>query len=219
MTELSTPARPAPPTPETDPTPSAEAAAPGAVDAVRVAELTRELLVALGQDPDREGLQDTPHRVARWWQDFLEPDPSTVSTTFAESCLDGQLVVVGGMNTWSLCEHHLLPMRLTTTVGYLPSDRVLGLSKFGRIARRHSGQLQVQERFTRELLGEVSTLTASDHVAAAVHGEHMCMSMRGVRMEQARTTTVLARGRLKTDPALAQQFLALARTPTCGGPM
>ncbi|MEU7068321.1 GTP cyclohydrolase I [Streptomyces sp. NPDC046161] len=184
---------------------------PKPIDTVRVAELIGQLLAALGEDPTREGLAGTPARVAGFYDAFLSPDPST-ATCFTETSLSGQLVIVGGMSLWSLCEHHMLPMNLQVTAGYLPQGEVLGLSKFGRIAQQHAGRLQVQERFTRQVAEEITNVIGSPDVAVAVRGTHLCMSMRGVRMEQARTDTVQAGGRFQTDPILSQQFLTLSTT-------
>ncbi|WP_079408419.1 GTP cyclohydrolase I [Streptomyces sp. 3211] len=182
---------------------------PKPIDTDHVAELISQLLTALGEDPTREGLAGTPARVAAFYDVFLSPDPST-ATCFAETNLSGQLVVVGGMSLWSLCEHHMLPMNLQVTAGYVPRDEVVGLSKFGRIAQRHAGRFQVQERFTRQVAEEIANVIGSPDVAVAVRGTHLCMSMRGVRMEQARTDTVQADGRFETDPVLSQQFLTLS---------
>src|SRR5262245_13700030 len=99
----------------------------------RLLELGRELLVALGEDPDREGLQGTPRRWADWWREFIEYDPGNTETTFSSVSTD-QLVCVSGMRVFSLCEHHLLPMWCDVSIGYVPGDKVLGLSKFARIA-------------------------------------------------------------------------------------
>jgi GTP cyclohydrolase I len=183
---------------------------PGPVDTERVADLVGQLLAALGEDPARDGLVDTPNRVAAWWSNFLSPDSSAAPTCFIESSLSGQLVVIGGMSVWSLCEHHLLPMNLDVAAGYVPDGEVLGLSKFGRIAQRHAGRLQVQERFTRQIADEIAVVIGSNDVAVAVRGTHLCMSTRGVRMEAARTTTLQAEGRFNSDPVLSQQFLTLA---------
>jgi GTP cyclohydrolase I len=183
------------------------------IDTSRVSDLIAQLLVALGEDPAREGLSGTPDRVASWWKAFLSPDGAATATCFTESHLSGQLVVVGGMSVWSLCEHHLLPMNLQVAAGYVPSGRVVGLSKFGRIARRHAGRLQVQERFTRHIAADIAEVIGSDDVAVAVSGTHLCMSMRGVRMEAARTHSLQASGRFGTDPVLSQQFLTLASHP------
>ncbi|MFJ5984406.1 GTP cyclohydrolase I [Lentzea sp. NPDC092896] len=180
------------------------------VDGARVAALVRELLVELGEDPDREGLVDTPSRVAQWWKSFLFPDQSATPRCFSEDSIAGQLVLVGGMSVWSLCEHHLLPMHLDVVAGYVPGDEVVGLSKFGRIAERHAGRLQVQERFTRQVADEIKALIGSPDVVVSVRGTHLCMSMRGVRMEAARTTTLQAGGRFESDPVLSQQFLTLS---------
>ncbi|HEX4815947.1 MAG TPA: GTP cyclohydrolase I FolE [Nonomuraea sp.] len=184
--------------------------ATGGVDTKRVTDLIGQLLAALGEDPSREGLADTPSRVAAWWASFLTPELSPTVTCFTEDRLSEQLVVVGGMSVWSLCEHHLLPMNLEVAAGYVPDGEVVGLSKFGRIAQRHAGRLQVQERFTRQVADEISSVVGNTDVAVAVRGVHLCMSMRGVRMEEARTTTLQAGGRFQVDPVLSQQFLTLA---------
>jgi GTP cyclohydrolase I len=180
------------------------------VDTGRVCDLIAQLLVALGEDPAREGLTGTPERVASWWNTFLSPDSAATAMCFTETHVSGQLVVVGGMSVWSLCEHHMLPMNLQVTAGYVPAGEVVGLSKFARIAQRHAGRLQVQERFTRQVADEIACVTGSDDVAVAVRGTHLCMSMRGVRMEAARTSSLQVGGRFGSDPVLSQQFLALA---------
>ncbi len=194
--------------PAAPPQPPAEFSRPE-VDAERVAVLVGQLLTALGENPDREGLAETPTRVAAWWTSFLSPDAAT-ATCFAEAHLSGQLVVVGGMSVWSLCEHHMLPMNLRVVAGYVPDGEAVGLSKFGRIAQRYAGRLQVQERFTRQVAEEITAAIGGKDVAVAVRGTHLCMSMRGVRMEEARTTTLQADGRFQTDPVLSAQFLTFA---------
>ena len=189
---------------------SKDLAPPSTVDVERIAGLVGQLLIAIGEDPDRDGLSDTPARVAAWWHTFFSPQPSATPTCFTEQQLCGQLVVVGGMSVWSLCEHHLLPMNLDVSVGYVPDGQVVGLSKFGRIAQQCAARLQVQERFTRQLADEIAAAIGGDDVAVAVRGTHLCMSARGVRMEAARTTTLQASGRFESDPVLSQQFLTLA---------
>ncbi|WP_424862943.1 GTP cyclohydrolase I [Streptomyces sp. MMS24-I29] len=182
-----------------------------AFDTGRVASLISQLLVELGEDPAREGLVGTPDRVAAWWSAFLSPDGAATATCFAESQLADQLVIVGGMSVWSLCEHHMLPMNLQVTAGYVPEGEVVGLSKFGRIAAHFAGRLQVQERFTEQFAEYITGVIGRKDVAVAVRGVHLCMSMRGVRMEAARTTTLHSGGRFATDPLLNQQFLAAAQ--------
>ncbi|WP_328373292.1 GTP cyclohydrolase I (plasmid) [Streptomyces sp. NBC_00445] len=181
-----------------------------AIDSGRVASLISQLLVELGEDPAREGLIGTPDRVAAWWNDFLSPDGSKMATCFTESRLNSQLVIVGGMSVWSLCEHHMLPMNLQVTAGYVPEGEVVGLSKFGRVAQHFAARLQVQERLTRQIAEHLTGVIGRKDVAVAVRGTHLCMSMRGVRMEDARTTTVHNGGRFRTDPVLSQQFVTLA---------
>ena len=155
-------------------------------------------------------MADTPARVAAWWRTFLFPDGTATATCFTESHLSDQLVVVGDMSMWSLCEHHMMPMHLQVAAGYVPNGEVVGLSKFGRIAQRHAGRLQLQERFTRQVAEEIAEVIGSNDVAIAVRGTHLCMSMRGVRMEQARTTTLHTGGRFQTEPVLSQHFLTVA---------
>lgn len=180
-----------------------------AIDTARVADLIAQLLVELGEDPAREGLIGTPDRVAAWWSAFLSPDDSAMATCFTEPQLSGQLVIVSGMSVWSLCEHHMLPMQLQVIAGYVPDGEVVGLSKFGRTAQHFAGRLQVQERFTRQVAEYLASVIGREDVAVVVRG-HLCMSMRGARMEAARTTTVHTGGRFGTDPVLNQQFVSLA---------
>lgn len=181
-----------------------------AIDTGRVADLIGQLLTALGEDPNRDGLAGTPDRVAAWWSAFLSPGNAATATCFTESQLSDQLVLVGGMSVWSLCEHHMLPMNLQVTAGYVPNAEVVGLSKFGRIAQHYAGRLQVQERFTRQFAEHMAGVIGREDVAVAVRGVHLCMSMRGVRMENARTTTTHTGGRFRSDPVLNQQFVTLA---------
>ncbi|MFD3945190.1 GTP cyclohydrolase I [Streptomyces sp. NPDC058579] len=194
----------------TPPTPTVPRQTRPGIDTDRVAGLISQLLVELGEDPQREGLAETPKRVAAWWNDFLSPSSAPTATRFTESQLAGQLVVVSGMSIWSLCEHHMIPMNLQVAVGYLAEGEVVGLSKFGRVARHLAGRLQVQERYTREVAEHIAGVIGSEDVAVTVRGVHLCMSMRGVRMEDARTTTVHKDGRFRTDPVLSQAFLTIA---------
>jgi GTP cyclohydrolase I len=185
---------------------------PRRVDTARVAELYRQLLIELGEDPARDGLRGTPGRVAAWWSEFLDHEPGTSMAVFEYEPGDGDhLLVVGGISVYSLCEHHLLPMRLTVSIGYLPAGQVLGLSKFARIAHAHACRLQMQERFTDGVAQDVLTATGSGDVGVVAEGEHLCMSMRGVREQRARTTSIKLSGRLRDEPGLASQLLTLAR--------
>ncbi|MGY0064719.1 GTP cyclohydrolase I [Streptomyces sp. LZ34] len=168
--------------------------------------LARQLLVEIGEDPEREGLRDTPARYARWWREFTQYAPGSTDTVFESSC-SGDLVAVSGIHVWSLCEHHLLPFSCRVTIGYLPRGQVLGLSKFARIAHRHAHRLQSQEQFSQDVADEVEKLTGSPDVAVIGKGEHLCMAMRGIRTPATMTTAVW-RGALQ-DSALRTELLTL----------
>ena len=172
-----------------------------------VESLCRQLLVEIGEDPNREGLVDTPKRWARWWQEFIEYDAGKTDVTF-ESVTGDQMVVVNGIKVFSLCEHHLLPFVARVSIGYLARDRVLGLSKFARIAQKHAHKLQLQERLALNIFEDVQALVNHDDIAVYIRGEHMCMQMRGIRSEGVMTTSVL-RGVFR-NPAPRQEFLELA---------
>lgn len=147
----------------------------------KVKDLTRQLLEAIGEDPDREGLKDTPRRVADYWREFIEYHPGNHTTSF-ESVKVDQMVVVSGMRVWSLCEHHLLPFWCDVSIGYITGTKVLGLSKFGRIAKLHAHKLQLQERLVDDIASHVMKVAGTENVAVVAVGEHLCMTMRGVQM-------------------------------------
>lgn len=149
------------------------------MDKSQVAFLIAQLLVAIGENPEREGLQDTPRRVADFWSEFMTPAEGKINTTFNEETT-GEMVVVSGMRIWSLCEHHLLPFWCDVSIAYKPHGQILGLSKFARIAQRYAHQLQVQERLIRQISQAVIELTGSQDVLTVGRGVHTCMIMRGV---------------------------------------
>lgn len=185
------------------------------VEAAKVA--VRDLLVALGEDPNREGLLDTPRRVADMWAEFLDYDPGRLGTMFESETVD-QLVVVSGMRVWSMCEHHLLPFWCDVAVGYLSqpaadaggtaAPRVIGLSKMGRIAHKHAHRLQLQERLVSGIASDLRAALGHAHVAVVARGEHLCMTARGVRTPHRMTSSDL-HGAFR-EPALRAEFLALA---------
>lgn len=177
------------------------------VDYPRLLELGRELLIALGENPDREGLAGTPRRWADWWREFIEYDPGTTETTFSSDATD-QIVCVSGMRVFSLCEHHLLPMWCDVAIGYIPTDKVLGLSKFARIAHQFAHQLQIQERLGQQIADEVSRITGTHHVAVVIKGEHLCMSARGIRTPGVMTSSIM-RGTFRTDRDLRMEFMQM----------
>ncbi len=178
------------------------------IDYERVLELGRELLVALGEDPDREGLKDTPRRWASWWREFIEYQPGTTDTSF-EATNTGQMVVVSGIRVYSLCEHHLLPFWCDISIGYVVRDRVLGLSKFARIAHRVAHRLQLQERIVQGIADEVQHRTGSEDVAVLASGVHMCMVMRGIKSGGV-VSSLVTRGAFKEQSDLRADFHRLA---------
>jgi GTP cyclohydrolase I len=179
------------------------------VDTKAIAEACRTILIAVGEDPDREGLRDTPDRYARWWAEFMEHDAGSWDTAF-EQVASGQLVVVGGITTWTLCEHHLLPFRCELAVGYLTAGMVLGLSKFARIVQHHAHRLQLQERLTDDVARTVQLVTGSPDVAVLARGVHLCMGMRGVRTPAVMTTSTML-GEFDSNVSTRSEFLDLAR--------
>jgi len=181
---------------------------PTSVDVDEVQTIVRALLVALGQNPDREGLRETPARVARFWSEFLDHDPGDTGTTFEHTMAGDQYVLVGGIRTWSMCEHHLLPFSAEVSIGYLPAGRVLGLSKLARVVLQFAHRLQLQEQLTSQVAQEVARLTGSPDVGVWTVGEHLCMSVRGVREHSARTVADCLLGRLGTDARLAERLRA-----------
>jgi GTP cyclohydrolase IA len=174
---------------------------PKRVDYPRLLALGRELLLAIGEDPDREGLRETPRRWADAWREFIEYDPGTTETTFASVASD-QLVCVSGIRVASLCEHHLLPFWCNISIGYIPNAKVLGLSKFARIAHR----LQLQERLGEQIADEISRITGTQNVAVVLKGEHYCMTARGIRMPGRMTSSVM-RGVFRTESQTRMEFL------------
>ncbi|WP_079027880.1 GTP cyclohydrolase I [Streptomyces rimosus] len=150
--------------------------------------LARQLLTEIGEDPERSGLQDTPARFARWWREFTQYDAGKVETVFPLHTV-GQLVTVSDIEVWSLCEHHLLPFSCSITIAYRPASHVLGLSKFARIAHRHAHRLQIQERLVHDIAAEITAVTGSPDVAVIGKGEHLCMTMRGIRTPAVMTSS------------------------------
>jgi GTP cyclohydrolase IA len=180
---------------------------PKRVDYPRLLALGRELLLAIGEDPDREGLRETPRRWADAWREFIEYDPGTTGTTFASVASD-QLVCVSGIRVASLCEHHLLPFWCNVSIGYIPNAKVLGLSKFARIAQQFAHRLQLQERLGEQIADEISRITGTQNVAVVLKGKHYCMTARGIRMPGRMTSSVM-RGVFRTESQTHMEFLRL----------
>jgi GTP cyclohydrolase I len=184
-------------------------------DHARAEAAVRELLLACGEDPDREGLRDTPARVARAYREMfagLYADPDKVlDKTFNES--HEELVLVKDIAIFSFCEHHLLPFHGTAHVGYIPDEngRVTGLSKIARLVDLYARRPQVQERLTSQIADALVRRLQPRGVIVVVEAEHLCMGVRGIRRPGAITTTSAVRGQLKSSASSRAEALALIR--------
>jgi GTP cyclohydrolase I len=182
------------------------------VDEARAEAAVRELLIAIGEDPDREGLQETPARVARAYKEFfagLALDPAEVlSKTFEIE--HEEMILVRDIEVYSMCEHHLVPFHGVAHVGYIPSKegRVTGLSKLARLVEMYARRPQVQERLTTQIADALCTHLKAQGVIVVVECEHLCMSMRGIRKPGSRTITSAVRGQLR-DPATRAEAMSL----------
>ncbi|SNS63431.1 GTP cyclohydrolase I [Micrococcales bacterium KH10] len=181
------------------------------VDQERVAAAIRELLFAVGEDPDRDGLRDTPQRVARSYSEVfsgLNQTPDEVLETVFDIAHD-EMIVVKDISVYSTCEHHLVPFHGVAHVGYIPSNgRVTGLSKLARLVDVYAKRPQVQERLTTQVADALVTGLEPRGVAVVLECEHLCMSMRGVRKPGAKTVTSAVRGQMR-DPATRAEFMGL----------
>ncbi len=169
--------------------------------------LCTELLKSIGENPNRQGLQGTPKRWARWWTEFIEYDPGHTDVSF-QSIVTDQMVVVTGVRVWSLCEHHLLPFWCDISMAYITRSKVLGLSKFARIAHRFAHQLQIQERLVHQVADRIAEVTESKDVAVVGNGVHLCMLMRGIKTEGKMITSVM-RGAFFDNVTTRQEFLRI----------
>lgn len=164
----------------------------------RAAAAVRELLFAIGEDPDREGLQDTPARVARAYAEItagLHQSPEDVLTTTFDIG-HNEMVLVRDIELWSLCEHHLVPFTGVAHVGYIPAEngKITGLSKLARLVDVYAKRPQVQERLTTQVADALMGILEARGVIVVIEAEHLCMTMRGVRKAGARTVTSAVRG-------------------------
>jgi GTP cyclohydrolase IA len=180
----------------------------GGVDVEAARRAVADLLVALGRDPASAHLADTPARVAHAYAEMLSPREFDL-TTFPNDEGYDELVLVRGIPVQSLCEHHLLPFHGVAHVGYLPGERILGLSKLARVVELFARDLQVQERLTKQVADWLRHHLAPQGVGVVVEAEHMCMSLRGVRAAGSRTVTSTLHGLLREDARSRQEFFAL----------
>lgn len=203
-------------TPDHIPGPEATSVSTGRVfDAPRAEAAVRELLIAVGEDPEREGLQDTPGRVARAYREVfagLFTDPSEVlSKTFDEN--HRELVLVRDIPIYSTCEHHLVPFHGVAHIGYIPgkSGAVTGLSKLARLVDLYAKRPQVQERLTSQVADALVDRLDPSGVLVVIECEHLCMAMRGIRKPGSVTTTSAVRGIMRSNASTRAEALGLLR--------
>jgi GTP cyclohydrolase IA len=196
----------------TDPISLAEREIPE-FDHARAEAAVRELLAAIGEDPEREGLRETPARVARAYAELthgLRQRPEDVLTTTFDIGHD-EMVLVRDIELWSMCEHHLVPFTGVAHVGYIPADtgKITGLSKLARLVDVYAKRPQVQERLTTQVADALMALLEARGVIVVIEAEHLCMTMRGVRKAGARTITSAVRGTMLSDQATRAEAMAL----------
>jgi GTP cyclohydrolase I len=183
------------------------------VDLARIEKAVREILIALGEDPDRDGLVRTPGRVARAYAELfagLRVDPRDVLRTTFEADHE-ELIIVRDIKVFSLCEHHLLPFKGVAHIGYIPAEdgRITGLSKLARLVEVYARRPQVQERLTSQIADQLYEQLQARGVIVVLECEHLCMEMRGIRKAGSRTLTSAVRGILQTDSKTRQEALML----------
>lgn len=185
------------------------------IDKNRIEKAIKEILIALGDDPDRPGLVDTPKRVAKMYEEVFEGMNYTnaeIADKFCK-CFDtdnNDLVVVQDIPIFSYCEHHLALMyNMTVSIAYIPNGKVLGLSKFARIADMVGKRLQLQERIGSDIAEIVQMATGSNDVLVVVQGEHSCMTARGIKSRGAKTRTATIRGQFENNVELRKEAYSL----------
>jgi GTP cyclohydrolase I len=184
------------------------------VDPAEVARLVAQLLAAVGEDPERDGLRDTPARIARMYEEVfsgLDQDPVEILGVTFEEAFD-EMVILREIPFYSMCEHHLLPFHGQAHVGYLPNGKIVGLSKIARAVDVFARRPQVQERLTGQIADCLEDVLDAKGVGVVIEAEHLCMTMRGVRKPGSKMVTSAMRGRFRDEVNTRQEFLGLIRT-------
>ena len=189
---------------------SAESAS-SAIDKDRAKAAVIELLLALGEDPDREGLLDTPRRIVDMYQEILGGmylDPTAYLKVGFEVAHD-EMVILRNIPFYSMCEHHFLPFHGEAHVGYVPDGRVVGISKLARVVEGFARRPQIQEQLTSQIAEAIMETLQPDGVAVVIEAEHLCMTMRGVKKPGSRMITSAMRGQFKLSSVTRGEFLSL----------
>lgn len=188
------------------------------IDKNKIEELTREFLIALGDDPDREGLKKTPSRVARMCDEIFEGmthsnhEIAEMFNTCFEDVKTGDLVVESNIPIHSFCEHHLMLMYdMSVAIGYIPNGKVIGLSKLARISDMVGKRLQLQERIGSDIADILHEILSTNDIIVVIQGKHGCMTARGIKSREAVTKTATLRGRFESDSDLRSEFYSLIK--------
>ncbi len=183
-----------------------------APDEKRIAALVKELLVELGEDPERDGLVKTPMRVAKslafLTRGYRQNLKAVVNGAYFKSGTN-HMVILKDIELYSLCEHHMLPFYGKCAIGYISQGKVLGVSKLARIVDMFARRLQIQERLTEEIANAVMAESGAEGVGVVIHARHLCMAMRGVEKQNSEMTTSAVLGSFRTDEKVRQEFLSL----------
>ena len=181
------------------------------MDTERIEAAVRELLLAIGEDPEREGLQETPRRVAAMYTEVfsgLEEDPHAHVKIFHEDSPD-EMVTVRDIPLYSMCEHHLMPFYGKAHLAYIPDGKVTGLSKLARTVEVYARRPQIQERLTVQIADALERALSPKGIMVMLEAEHTCMTMRGVKKPGSKTITTVTRGAFKEDKELQKMFLSM----------
>ncbi|MEO6398482.1 MAG: GTP cyclohydrolase I FolE [Tepidiformaceae bacterium] len=181
------------------------------LDQERVKASVRELLLALGEDPTREGLRDTPRRIAEMYEEILgglAVDPADFLKVGFEVAHD-EMVILRNIPFYSMCEHHFLPFHGEAHVGYVPDGRVVGISKLARVVEGFARRPQIQEQLTSQVAETIMDALKPDGVAVVIEAEHLCMTMRGVKKPGSRMITSAMRGEFRASSITRSEFLSL----------
>jgi len=178
----------------------------------KIASLVRQLIVELGEDPERDGLKKTPARVAKAMafltRGYRQNLKSVINGAYFKSGTN-HMVILKDIELYSLCEHHMLPFYGKCSIGYISKGKVLGVSKLARIVDMFARRLQIQERLTEEIANAVMAEAGAEGVGVVIHAKHLCMMMRGVEKQNSEMTTSAVLGSFRTDEKVRQEFLSL----------
>lgn len=182
---------------------------PEAIENAVLEEYIRAILEMIGEDSNREGLLETPHRVAKMLKEVFAgvgvPPEEALTTTFESEGYDG-MIVVKDIDYYTFCEHHLIPFFGKASIGYIPDDRIVGLSKFARLVELASKRPQVQERMTNQIAQAIETVLEPKGVIVMLEGQHLCMCARGVKKPGSSTVTTVKKGVFKENNSLVREF-------------